>query len=151
MSRQHRALRSSLILAGVLAALASGCATERPAAGSSAELRMAPIDSFPMEVQRAPVAVLNSYRFAAANVELLRQIPCYCGCGSMGHTSNAACYLVDPENQSESAIELHALGCSICVDITQDVMRLKRRGDSFTDIYAFIDSTYARYGPSNLQ
>ena len=150
MSYDLRALWTSLITVGVLAALISGCAPDRSGAGSSVELRMASIDRFPMEVQRAPVTVVNAYRFAAANSELLSQIPCYCGCGSMGHTSNAACYLVDPENQSESAIEPHALGCSICIDITQDVMRLKRRGDSLADIYAFIDSTYARYGPSNF-
>ena len=140
----------SLVLVGVVAAFVTGCTSDRSGEGAPADLRMAPIDRFPADVQKAPVAVRNAYRFAAANAELLSQIPCYCGCGSMGHTSNAACYLVDPENPSESAIEPHALGCSICIDITQDVMRLKRRGGSLTDIYAFIDSTYARYGPSNF-
>jgi hypothetical protein len=140
----------SLIAIGVLSALIGGCVPERSDDRSSTELRMASIDRFPVDVRRAPVSVGNAYRFAATNAELLSQIPCYCGCGSMGHTSNVACYLTDPENPSESAIEPHALGCSICVDITQDVMRLKRRGSSLADIYAFIDSTYARYGPSNF-
>jgi Protein of unknown function with PCYCGC motif len=45
----------------------------------------------------------------------------------------------------------HALGCSICVDITQDAMRLLRQGKSVQDIRAYVDQTYSRYGPSNMQ
>jgi hypothetical protein len=45
--------------------------------------------------------VVEAYRFAIANRATLRYIPCYCGCGAEGHTSNASCYLKDfstPEN-----------------------------------------------------
>jgi cytochrome c-type biogenesis protein CcmH/NrfF len=45
----------------------------------------------------------------------------------------------------------HALGCSICVDITQDVMRLQREGKSDQEIRAYIDGTYSKYGPSNIR
>jgi hypothetical protein len=44
----------------------------------------------------------------------------------------------------------HALGCSICVDITQDAMRLLRDGQSLSEVRAQVDRTYARYGPSNM-
>jgi len=43
------------------------------------------------------------------------------------------------------------MGCSICVDITQDVMRMLKDGKSPGDIRASIDATYARYGPSNIK
>ncbi len=33
------------------------------------------------------------YAFAAENGETLRWIPCTCGCGSLGHTSNRSCYV----------------------------------------------------------
>jgi hypothetical protein len=39
--------------------------------------------------------VREAYRFAISNRDTLRYIPCYCGCGSEGHTSNASCYLKD--------------------------------------------------------
>ena len=41
----------------------------------------------------------------------------------------------------------HALGCSICVDITQDTMRLLRQGKTVSEIKALIDQTYSQYGP----
>lgn len=112
---------------------------------------MAPINQMPLWVQRAAVAVREAYQFTVANTEVVRQIPCYCGCGSMGHTSNASCYLSDAAAGERSVFDSHALGCSICVDITQDVMRLMRRGEDLAEIRAFVDGTYARYGPSNIQ
>ena len=44
----------------------------------------------------------------------------------------------------------HALGCSICVDITQDTIRLLNQDKSVPEILAFVDQTYSRFGPSNL-
>jgi hypothetical protein len=108
------------------------------------------MDQFPPEVQQAPVAVRDAYRFAAANASALRAVPCFCGCGAMGHTSNAACYLAAASVEGAPAIDTHALGCSICVDITLDVMRLTQQGRRPSDIRAFVDANYARYGPSNI-
>jgi hypothetical protein len=33
------------------------------------------------------------YRFATEQGELLRHMPCPCGCGDLGHGSNRACYI----------------------------------------------------------
>jgi invasion protein IalB len=44
----------------------------------------------------------------------------------------------------------HALGCSICVDITQDVMRMLKDGKTLQEARASIDATYSKYGPSNI-
>ena len=49
----------------------------------------------PGSLRDAPAEVREAYRFAIANRETLRYIPCYCGCGSEGHTSNASCYVKD--------------------------------------------------------
>ena len=49
----------------------------------------------PTDIRTAPAEVREAYRFAIANRETLRYIPCYCGCGSEGHTSNASCYVND--------------------------------------------------------
>jgi hypothetical protein len=81
----------------------------------------------------------------------MKQIPCYCGCGAMGHTSNYSCYVQSGDANGTLAYDTHALGCSICVDITQDAMRLTRQGLSPKDIRAYVDKTYSRYGPSNMQ
>ena len=106
--------------------------------------------SWPSEVREAPVVVRQAYAFAHEHPEVLRAIPCYCGCGSIGHTSNYDCYIADEAADGTITYDPHALGCSICVDITQDAERLLEEGRSPPEIRASIDSTYARYGPSNM-
>jgi hypothetical protein len=104
----------------------------------------------PMEVQTAPVTVQQAYQFAVANPDVLTRLPCYCGCGAMGHTSNYACYVAGRSANGTPQFDPHALGCSICVDITQDAMRMLKQGKSITEIRSAVDETYARFGPSNM-
>lgn len=56
---------------------------------------LAPESVLPADIRQAPPSVQEAYRFAVANREVLRWIPCYCGCGLQGHTSNASCYIKD--------------------------------------------------------
>lgn len=57
--------------------------------------RLAPESLLPDDIRRAPAEVREAYRFAIVNRDILRYIPCYCGCGDEGHTSNASCYVKD--------------------------------------------------------
>ena len=57
--------------------------------------QLAPENVLPADIAKAPAEVREAYRFAINNREILRYIPCYCGCGSEGHTSNASCYVKD--------------------------------------------------------
>ena len=57
--------------------------------------QLAPEKVLPTDVAKAPDEIREAYRFAIANRDTLRYIPCYCGCGSEGHTSNASCYVKD--------------------------------------------------------
>jgi hypothetical protein len=108
------------------------------------------MEQMPAEAQSAPVSVQQAYQFAVANPDVLQHIPCYCGCGKMGHTSNYACYVAGTEANGAVKFDSHALGCSICVDITQDTMRLLRQGQSVQEIRTYVDNAYSRYGPSNM-
>jgi len=128
----------------------SGCQGNHQATDTGHELMLAPMADMPLEVQQAPVKVRESYQFAVANSEVMKQIPCYCGCGAMGHTSNYSCYVADPGTDGKFTYDPHALGCSICVDITQDTMRLLKQGKAVPEIRAYIDQTYAKFGPSNM-
>ncbi|GAB4480739.1 MAG: PCYCGC domain-containing protein [Anaerolineales bacterium] len=113
-------------------------------------LEMMALDKMPAEVQSAPQSVQTAYQFAAANPDLMKQIPCYCGCGEIGHTSNYSCYVSGVDEKGTATFDNHALGCSICVDITQDVMRMLKDGKSPGDMRVSIDAAYSKYGPSNL-
>ena len=117
---------------------------------SDVHLDMTSLDKMPAEVQSAPVTVQQAYQFASANPDVMKNIPCYCGCGNVGHTSNYSCYVSNVVDKGKFTFDNHALGCSICVDITQDVMRLLKDGKSPQDARAYIDATYSKYGPSNI-
>lgn len=131
-----------ILVTGMLQA----CATTNASVG----LKMMPMDKMPSEVQAAPSTVQAAYQFAAANPDVVKGIPCYCGCGAIGHTSNYSCYVQGGDANGAITWDDHALGCSLCVNITQDAMRLTREGKSVPEIKAYVDSTYARYGTSNM-
>lgn len=135
----------ALIIVVMTFAGLSACSSQQ-----TIDLRMMPLDTLPSDVQSASAAVRESYQFAAANPGVMKNIPCYCGCGNIGHTSNYDCYVSDVDAQGKITFDNHALGCSICVDITQDVMRMLREGKTSAEAKVYIDATYAKYGPSNI-
>ncbi len=113
------------------------------------DFSMAAMSGMPDTVKTAARTVQTAYQFAVANPDVLKQIPCYCGCGAAGHHSNYACY-VKSDSGGKIEYDLHATGCSICVDITQDTMRYLSEGKPVQEIKQTIDQTYARFGPSNM-
>ena len=120
----------------------SACSTN-----SQQKLHMMPMDNMPMEVRSASMHVQQAYQFGAANPDILGDIPCYCGCESIGHESNYDCYVADVESSGMIIYDTHAVTCSICVDITQDVMSMIRDGRSTQDARAYIIAEYSKYAP----
>ena len=140
-----RKLLFVVMMIGIALASLPACSTQQ-----EADLHMMRMDQMPMEVQSAPITVREAYQFASANPDVMKDIPCYCGCGNIGHTSNYACYVSHVDDKGNITFDNHALGCSICVDITQDVMRMLREGKSLPEARAYVDATYSKYGPSNI-
>lgn len=136
---------------GLLTGCGANAASSATPASPGHELPMAPMSMMPAEVKSAPLVTQQAYQFAVANPDVMQHIPCYCGCGSMGHTSNYSCYVESVDAAGNVKFDGHALGCSICVDITQDAIRLSKQGKSPQDIKAYVDKTYSQYGPSNMQ
>jgi Protein of unknown function with PCYCGC motif len=97
----------------------------------------------------APTQVREAYQFAVANPDALKDVPCYCGCGALGHTSNYSCFVKDVNSDGQVVFDQHALGCSLCIDIAQDVMRLTKEGKSPGAIHNFIVGNDSRFGPAN--
>jgi len=141
---------SRKILFALLIGLLSLTGLSACSSKGASDLPMMSMDQMPEEVQVAPVSVQTAYRFAAANPDVMKDIPCYCGCGNIGHTSNYDCYVSNVDATGAITFDNHALGCSICVDITQDFMRMLKDGKSPQDARAYIDTTYSKYGPSNI-
>lgn len=135
-----------LLLLLLFAPLASGCSGQ-PAAGDEHAYEMAPLAELPDEIRLAPATVREAYQFAVHNGDVLAELPCYCGCGAMGHISNESCYIQERRQETVS-YDNHALGCSICVDITQDAMRMLDEGKSVAEIGDYVNATYSRFGPA---
>ena len=83
-----RKFTSMLLVSFLLLATLPACSATQ----EQASLNMAPMSGMPAEVQSAPVSVQQAYQFAAANPDLMKQVPCYCGCGAV-HQNNYQCYI----------------------------------------------------------
>ncbi len=142
--------RSSKILFVVLLAVLLVPAVSACSPRAQSNLHMMSLGEMPAEVQASASVVQQSYQFAAANPDVMKGIPCYCGCGNLGHTSNYSCYVTGADAQGKITFDNHALGCSLCVNITQDTMRLLKEGKTVPEIKAYVDVTYAKYGTSNM-
>ena len=71
---------------------------------------LAPESLLPDDIKRAAPEVREAYRFALANRDTLRYIPCYCGCEADGHTSNASCYIKDNAPTEKPVFDRMSLG-----------------------------------------
>lgn len=140
----------SLLVAIIpIISILSGCTGK--STGSSNDLnKMAPMSGMPEEVQKAAVTVQEAYQFAVAYPKPLKNVPCFCGCGKVGHTSNYSCYVKEVKPSGEIVFDKHALYCSICVDIARDVMKMTSEGKTDKEIRSAIDQTYSQYGTPNM-
>lgn len=52
--------------------------------------------------------VEEAYRYAAANPEVLQYVPCFCGCGNIGHRHNGDCYVQERYEDGRITFTSHA-------------------------------------------
>jgi len=95
MNRRHFLTRG-LLAVGIITV--AGC---RTIGAADHRYQLASENILPADIVKAPAEVLEAYRFAITNRDTLRYIPCYCGCGAEGHTSNASCYIKDSSTASK--------------------------------------------------
>lgn len=134
----------SLFLLGSLLLTACGAGGQQ-----NSGAKLAPVSSLPQQMQDAPAAVRTAYQFAVTNPDALKNVPCYCGCGAIGHKSNLACYITEFGADGKPVFDDHAMGCSLCVDIATDVMKMTGEGKSPAAIRQQIVDTYSKFGPAN--
>ena len=91
----------------VLGAIAAGGCRGFEAAEHRYKLALENI--LPADIAKAPAEVREAYRFAIANRDTLKYIPCYCGCGAEGHTSNASCYFKDDSTPEKPVFDRMSL------------------------------------------
>jgi len=135
----------SVIATALLTAQAAPKSSAAPAKPSAAARRVtspplppmgfAPVR--PMEIVRA------TYDFAAQHPEVLKFVPCYCGCGREGHSSNESCFVARRDARGNVAEwDTHGFGCTICVDVAREAMQLYSSGADVAAIRAAIEKKW---------
>jgi hypothetical protein len=94
-----------LLMIGLLLMAACG-----PATSEESGLKLAPASDLPQEYRQLPTEVQEAYRFALANPDILAKIPCYCGCGAIGHMDNYMCYVQRETASGRLLLDSHAAG-----------------------------------------
>jgi hypothetical protein len=64
--------------------------------------------TFPEEVRQAPADVRELYEFAARRPDVLRYMPCFCGCWREGHRSNYDCFV--DEVHRDGRVDIDRMG-----------------------------------------
>ncbi len=105
----------------------------------------APAVAFPTFVTQT---VQDGYQFALERPDVLRVLPCYCGCGlNAGHKSNLDCFVVGVDKFSGVVFDDHASFCQTCLDIARDAKTLVAEGKPLPEIRAYVDERHSSKGP----
>jgi hypothetical protein len=96
-----------LLVAGAIMAMGQG--------GSKAPVAKVPgtiagAGAVPQWLATADPSIIADYEWAAEHHDELSVMPCYCGCNSVGHTNNAACYFRWDNSGKILGYDAHALG-----------------------------------------
>jgi hypothetical protein len=140
----NRRIVLAMVTTMLILVVLSACVASSP---KPAELDLKPISALPEAMQHAPTTVRSAYQFAISYPEALDNVECYCGCGAVGHTSNLSCYVSSFDIDGVPVMDDHAMGCSICVDITLDVMRMTTEERAPAAIRKEIIAAYSKFGP----
>jgi hypothetical protein len=85
-----------------------------------------------------------TYEFAARHPEVMRYMPCFCGCERGGHQDNHDCFVTSRgADDKVTGWETHAIGCEICVSVAQQALQMHNSGASVSAIRDAIEKKYA--------
>jgi len=110
-----------------------------------------PLPPIPAGVTLArPLPVVQAaYEFAARHPEVLRYVPCYCGCDRLGHQGNHDCFVKSRDANGRVTWEAHGAECTICVDVARDAMLMFNSGASVAQIRTAIEQKWGSRFPSH--
>jgi hypothetical protein len=142
---------ASLALATTVV-VASTQSTARPQASSPkstgpvrARLTAPPLPSVGFAPVRPMNVVRDTYDFAAQHPEILKYVPCYCGCGSQGHKANESCFVARRDSKGNVLEwDTHGFGCTICIDVGRKAMQMYMSGADVYSIRTAIEKEYAQ-------
>ena len=90
-----------------------------------------------------------AYAFAARHPEVLRHMPCFCGCERHGHGHNEDCFVATRENDGRPVWNPHGVGCGICIDVAREAARLHKAGVPLDEVRSAIERKYRSEYPTS--
>jgi Protein of unknown function with PCYCGC motif len=95
------------------------------------------------EAARPAEVVRAAYEFAARHPEVLKYVPCFCGCSVAGHRDNEDCFVSSRDTAGHvTAWTLHGMDCEMCIAIAATARQMHNAGASVADIQQAIDRQY---------
>ncbi|GIN87234.1 hypothetical protein J6TS2_36200 [Heyndrickxia sporothermodurans] len=149
MVKKRSILVSLFISIFIISACSNGNDAEKGAQENKREHRGMPMgeetasaDILPKFLTGTSETVQTIYQAAAEHQELLEHMPCYCGCGEMGHQNNYDCFI--QENKKNGAIvwDEHGVNCDVCLEIAAQSVVDYKNGKSMKEIRKEIDDKY---------
>ncbi|WP_408636358.1 PCYCGC motif-containing (lipo)protein [Paenibacillus baekrokdamisoli] len=97
----------------------------------------------PSFLKEQPEEIRMVYEAVGKSTEILKWIPCFCGCGeSAGHASNMNCFVKEVNKDGSLVWDDHGTRCGVCLQIAVQAIKMKQEGKSLKEIRVFIDKTY---------
>ncbi|WP_159881209.1 PCYCGC motif-containing (lipo)protein [Paenibacillus puerhi] len=138
----------------LLASIATACAPKPEAATSHAgheqhqgsgdiQETTASATVLPKFLDKQSEEIRLVYQAAGQATEILKWMPCYCGCGdSVGHQSNMNCFIQEVKPGGSVVWDDHGTRCGVCLQIAVKSIKLTQDGKSLREIRQTIDQTY---------
>jgi len=78
---------------------------------------------------RPPQVVKAAYLFAARHPEILKYMPCFCGCERAGHKGNDDCFVARRDAAGKPTEWVtHGMVCEVCIDVATKAMQMTNAG-----------------------
>jgi hypothetical protein len=99
----------------------------------------------PSFLKGQPDQIRLVYEASGKATEILKWMPCYCGCGeSAGHKSNMNCFIKEVNPDGSVVWDDHGTRCGVCLQIAVQSIKMKQEGKSLKEIRTYIDKTYEK-------
>ncbi len=145
-------------LLAAMAAACGGASSPPPAAGTTTASNRArqgydgalpPLPVVQYASARPAAKTRAAYEFAARHPEVLKHMPCFCGCERNGHGNNEDCFVARRSAEGRPEWSPHGIGCGICIDVAVAAMDMHASGSPVADIRRAIDLKYRSEYPTS--
>ena len=96
------------------------------------------------QLPQKPEVVQSVYDFAADHPEVLRYVPCFCGCELTGHRSAEDCFVKSrAKNGDVLSWNEHGMTCAMCLAVAKRAMDMHNAHATLRSIRDEVERSYS--------